>query len=325
MASIFTSNIYLEEPANGDYVGSWDVPVNANLSAIDLAAGQSVGVNLAAGSVTLATSQVRSATLIFTGNLIGNVTVTVPTISSGALISGRFWNVLNNCGNSSSFVVTMASTIAGSIVGVPPFESIGIFLEGSGAGVSAGALRHRGLGRAGSYWDYAGSSIPAWISACTVPPYLLCDGTAFSTAVYPALAIALNGGTLPDARGRYRASLNSGTGRITSGTSTGGVDGNTILATGGAQTTLLTSQNVPLVPIVLTDPTHTHSLITNYIGTYNGANADVTGGNTGGSFRSGVTSASATGITVTAGNAVPTNTTNLPPTYVGGLTFVRAA
>jgi hypothetical protein len=43
-----------------------------------------------------------------------------------------------------------------------------------------------------------GSSVPSWISECTVPPYLVCDGTAFSSAIYPSLAAII--GPLPDAR-----------------------------------------------------------------------------------------------------------------------------
>jgi hypothetical protein len=60
-------------------------------------------------------------------------------------------------------------------------------------------LRFKNLGGPiGSYWDYAGSSNPAWNSGCTVPPYLNCDGSTFSAATYPSLAVILGSTTLPD-------------------------------------------------------------------------------------------------------------------------------
>ena len=36
MASTFTPNIQLNEPARNDDVGTWDTPVNSNMTLIDL-------------------------------------------------------------------------------------------------------------------------------------------------------------------------------------------------------------------------------------------------------------------------------------------------
>src|SRR6185436_545456 len=170
-------------------------------------------------------------------------------------------------------------------------------------------------------------SVPRWVSGCSIPPYLNCDGTAFSSAAFPALADILGGTTLPDARGRYRATLNQGQSRITTGTSLGGIDGNTLLASGGAQVTTLSSDNLPPVPI--TDPGHKHTITSS-----NGLNSpsaagqaplsNVNVGSTGTATTAlGVTNWSTTGIT--AGSTSPANFSRLPPSYIGGITMIRSA
>jgi len=148
-----------------------------------------------------------------------------------------------------------------------------------------------GLGRVGTYWDYAGSSVPAWVSGCTTPPYLNCDGTTFSSATYPQLTVILGGTTLPDSKGRARFTLNQGSGRITS---SGGIDGNTAYASGGVQTNTLSATNLPSLA-------HTHQI------------AQLTGASW----------ANFTNSQDPGGTSVPFG--NVPPGYVGGLTLIRAA
>lgn len=316
MASQFSPNLSIEEPASGDYPGAWAAPVNSNMNTIDAALGTIQSISLAAGSVTLSTAQTRSAALIFSGALPSNVTVTIPSLSSApaTTISGRFFTVENQCSNSSAFIVTLKSTVAGQqVICIPPYEVTDVLLEGTNSS-QAGSVKFRNLGRVGSFWDYAGSSVPAWNDGCTVPPYLNCDGTTFSSATYPALATILGGTTLPDSKGRVRATLNQGTSRLLS--SNGGVNGNTNLSAGGVDATTLSSLNIPPVPV--TDPTHTHT-----IGTFSNANltVGVTPVLTTGSGS--ISGAATTGIT--AGSTSPTSFTNMPPAYVGGITLIRAA
>lgn len=321
MASTFTPNISIEKPANGDFVGTWDVPVNANMSAIDLAFGQAQSINLAAGSVTLSTAQARSVNLIFTGNLLGNVTVTIPGLSSapGTTVSGRFYTVQNQCGNSSAFTVTLATTVAGSqAIGVPPYAPTDILIEGTG-GVNVGSIKFRSLGPVGSYWDYAGSSSPAWLAACSIPPWIYCNGQAFSSAAYPALALLLNATNVPDLRGRYRATINDGSARITSGASTGGIDGNTIFSAGGSQTTTLSSQHIPRT--ALSDPGHSH--VIQYQATSAQSGGGVSNTILGGAGATTNSCSATTGITI--GNTTTDNFSNLPPSIITGMTFIRAA
>jgi hypothetical protein len=324
MASTFTSNLGVEKPGAGDYVGTWDSPVNSDFDVFDQAAGTIQAIDLSGGSVILSTTQIRSANLKFIGALPSNVTVTVSALSSapGTTISGRSWIMQSQCSNSSAYTITVASTVAGQkTICMPHYNPMSILLEGTNSS-EAGSVKFANLPMVGTFWDFIGSSVPNWVSGCTVPPYLNCDGTSFSSATYPALATILGGTTLPDSRGRFRATLNQSQSRITSGSSTGGVDGNTNLSAGGAQTTTLSSQNMP--SILITDPGHNHptssgaSYVTN-------ASSVASISITGGGAALGISSARTATTGITAGSTSPTNFSNIPPAYIGGLTLVRSA
>src|SRR5262245_47674118 len=235
MASTFSPNVNLEEPARGDDVGTWDVPVNNNSTLLDLLIGASTGFGLTGANVVLNAAQYSCANIVFTSTatLGANVTVTFPT-------SFKKPYTIQHLGNGSSqFTITLTTTAAGGqVIACPPGQPFDIVNDGTN-------IKFKNFGPPiGGYWDYVGSSVPAWVSGCTVPPYLYCNGGTFSSGTYPALAMMI-GTTLPDLRGRVRAYFNDGTGRITSGSSTGGVDGNTLFASGGAQTTSLSSLHLP--------------------------------------------------------------------------------
>jgi hypothetical protein len=175
--------------------------------------------------------------------------------------------------------------------------------------------RFRGLPPVGTYWDYGGSSVPAWVVACTIPPYLNCDGTAFSSVTYPNLANALGGTTLPDARGGTRFALNQGTGRLS-----GAIDGNAFLNRGGNSNIALGQINMPNYSLTVNDPGHHHQYV----------KVTSVGGVTGGagtnqySVSTQDTSTETTGITVDSGGS-GTMFPVLNPGYVGGITMIRAA
>lgn len=321
MASTYTSNLAVEKPGSGDYVGTWDTPVNSDFDVFDQAIGTTVTIGTSAGSLTISQSQARCASLIFNGTLAANVVVTIPGLSSapGTTVSGKGYTVQNQCANSSAYLVTIASTVTGSqYISLPPYEVVDILVEGTGS-TNAGSVKFRNLGRVGTFWDYAGSSVPIWVSpGCLIPPYLNCDGTTFSSGTYPALALVLGGTTLPDSRGRFRATLNQGQSRITSGSSTGGVDGNTNLSGGGSQTTTLSSQNVPPAPV--TDPGHTHTILS-----ASGAGNLVGGGAFPGNLALYAQTSSLAYTSITVGSTSPTNFSNIPPAYIGGITMIRSA
>lgn len=310
MVSTYTPNIQLEEPARGDYVGTWDTPVNANMTLLDLVTGGITTISLNNSPVTLASAQYQCKQITFNSTLTGNVTITFPTSFK------KSYEIQNVCTGSSAFVVTLQTTAAGGqAVGVPFGETIEVFNDGTN-------IKFKNLGRIGEYLDMAVSTVPAWITACTVPPYLNCNGTTFSSATYPQLTVILGGTTLPDARGRFRAVLNQTTTRLMS--SNGGVDGNTILASGGRDSVTIKSSMLPS-SIPYNDAGHYHGI----------ADVAISGTGGAGTFRpwpsnaAGVTTTTNTvGITInpsTGATGTDGITAITPPAYIGGITMIRAA
>jgi len=311
MVSTFSPNIDLEKPGRGDDIGTWDTPVNSNMSIIDSKLGTVQSISLAGGSITLSNTQAQSAFLNFNGVLPSNVTVTIPGLSSapGTTVSGYFYTVQNQCAASSAYTVTIATTVAGQqSIGIPPFECVDIMVEGTGSS-QAGSIKFRSLGRIGTFWDYGGSSVPNWVSACSLPPYLNCDGTTFSSASYPALTVILGGTTLPDSKGRFRATLNQGSGRLTDG-----VNANTNLAGGGTQ--YIARANLPSTTVNIT--------LSNGTGTPTAPDASQAQNTavSGGTIAVYTTNRFGT---VTGSFTLGGDTGYAPPSYVGGITMIRAA
>ncbi len=234
MVSTFTPNIQLEEPARGDQVGVWDTPINNNETLTDLVVGGITTISLNNSPIVLAAAQFQSKGITFNSTLTGSVTITFPSSFK------KSYEIQNLCTGSSAFVITLATTAAGGqAICCPPGEIIDCVNDGTN-------IKFKNLGRIGSLMDWVGSSVPAWVSGCTVAPYLNCDGTAFSSATFPQLAMFLGGTTLPDRRGNVRYTLNQGTGRLTK--ALGGLDGNTNLSLKTTQVTLGTSNLPPYTP-----------------------------------------------------------------------------
>lgn len=297
--STFTSARNLELVARGDDVGIWDTPTNSNWTVVDNAIGGISVIPLNNSNVTLNAAQAGSAMITFNSTLTGSVNITFPSTITG------FYTIQNVCTGSSAFTVTLQTTVSGGqAIGAMPGTPFDILNDGTN-------IKFKSLERVGTYWDYAGSSVPAWVSICTVPPYLNCDGTTFASSTFPILATIFGGTTLPDARGRFRGALNQGTARLTS---SAGLDGNTIYTSGGG-VTVLSSQNMP--PILITDPGHIHGI----------GDATIVGSGGAGDVRAGagtvaVSCSATTGIS--AGSTSPTSFNAIPPAYVGGLTLIRA-
>jgi microcystin-dependent protein len=319
MVDPVTPNLGLAVPIRGTDTGTWDVPVNGDFTIIDSMIGGVTSLALSSTPVTLATSQAQNSIIRLTGTLLANVSITVPSIYTS-------WTIDNQLLNSpSSFCAILVSTSGTNQIGLPPSIQ-DVFYDGT-------SLRYKNLGQVGEYWDYAANVIPTWVGASTIQPYLNCNGVAFSSATYPILTNLLGGTTTPDARGRARYALNSGTGRITTGGA--GVDGNTIFAGGGSNGITLSAANIPSL----------NSAGSNSI-TVNANNSGLNLAATGGSV---FTSGGATGvanaspattnnswvnlaaisgtntINVTYSNGALTSLTNAAAGYVGGITMIRAA
>lgn len=228
MPDPLTANKFLAQPTRGSDVGVWDTPMNANSGIIDNSFGGATVIALSNSNVTLSPSQYQCFYIALNGTLSANVTLTFPggvgsfyIISHGALTTG------------SSFTVTMQTTAAGAgVIGIPPGEQSHIGISGLAA-----TPLYLGLPHVGSYWHVGCGGVPAWVSACTTPPYLNCNGASFSSAAYPQLATYLGGNTLPDVRGRALFALDQGTGR----------NGGVFLGGGGSAQTTISQANLPNV------------------------------------------------------------------------------
>jgi|SRR5882724_2486009 len=299
MVSVFTPNIQLENPAFGDQVGTWDVPVDSNWTILDRVLGGINTIPLNNTNVILASSQYQCKTIIFNSTLTGSVTITFPT----SFVKG--YEILNQCTGSSAFTVTLTTTAAGGQVICAP---VGEFHDVNNTGTN---MVFKSLHRVGRYWDYAGSSIPAWVSGCTVPPYLNCDGSTFSATTYPALAVILDSTTLPDTRGRSRFTLTQTTSRIT--TAISGINGATRFAAGG-------NESMQQHNHTITDPghTHVHNAAANQSAVVRSALAVSAASPGAGTINTAVTG-------ISANNTGGGGSQNMPPTYIGGLTMIRAA
>jgi hypothetical protein len=101
----FTGNKNLELPANGSYVGFWNVPMNGDMTIIDSALGGVATLTTLSGAYTLAVADYQPLILNVTGTLTANVTYTIP---SGV---GGQWIVSNQ--TTGAFTVTFTTGAVG--------------------------------------------------------------------------------------------------------------------------------------------------------------------------------------------------------------------
>lgn len=326
-----TGNVGLEVPTTGSEVGTWGSnALNPDFVAIDGLLAGAVTISLSNVPVTLTAPtgksiapsagpvQSQNKMLTFTGTLTANVTVTLP-------LPGHYLIDNQTVGN---FVITLrGATAATRVIGLPPGFCGSIFNDGSN-------VKFIDLGKTGTKEHWVGlTAMPAWVNACTVKPYLLCDGTdTYLIADYPALGNMLgstfggNGATtfaVPDTRGRVSLPYDS-TGRIT--TAGCGIDGAALNASGGTQNVTLIRSDLPntSVTVTITDPGHTHVMnVQSASGFQPGAGANA--------VQSPVppglsTASSTTGITAAFnlnGSVTQTNVRNVQPSIVTGIDVIK--
>jgi hypothetical protein len=117
-----TTNKLLTEPANGSL--NWDVPLNANFTAIDQALGSSTTLNPTSGSTTLSSGTYIPLIIKIANNEpASNVTYTVP---SGV---GGQWIVVNQYTGSKT--ITFASGGGGASVTVPNNAQTAVISDGT--------------------------------------------------------------------------------------------------------------------------------------------------------------------------------------------------
>lgn len=319
MADPTTVNIALAVPLHGSNVDTWDVPLNTDFTAIDGFFGGVQTISVSSTPVTLTSptgtvtpsagpSQSQNAVLVFTGTLTANVQVTLPL--PGPIIVTNL--------TTGAFVLSFRAAGVGEIIAVDQGISQRIYNDGTN-------VRFVDLPPIGSYLDIAQSTVPAWITTCTKPPFLLCNGGTFSAVTYPYLNTKLGGNTLPDLRGVSRYTLNQGTSRLT--TAGSGLDGDTLFAIKSTQSrTLLTANLPPYTPA---------GNIANGTITINGVAMNISGfnnnnGGGGGAFAVGSTAASLSASQATSTfSGTAQGGTSTPIGLIGtgviaGITLIRA-
>lgn len=334
MADPQTANIGIYQPTRGSDAGVWDSPVNANSGALDSLFANVATIGLTNAPVTLTTPpnsgaswagpyQSQSALIKLTGAITANCAVTIPR--AGYYI---FWNQCTS-GSSGylagaqpgSFYVTLTGG-AGKVIGVPPGKKCHVFFDGTD-------MDFVNVPDPGTAYDLHGlTALPSWMTACTVLPYLIKDGTIYNNSAYPNLAsYLLNtfGGTLgltfavPDELARARVGYDTtGTGRLT--TAISGVNGQTMGSAGGDQNMFAhTHANT------VNDPEHFHSFNNgNALGDSNAGQGNLfTSGTSVAIYKANTTAAAKTNISVTIDPAGAGVAQNVQPSIVSFLPLIK--
>lgn len=323
MAEPQTVNAGLIVPNTGDLVDTWgNLALNPDFVAVDgyLCGVQTISATNAPITLTSPAgfvptpgggpTQAQNRVLRFTGALSANVPVTLP-------LPGSY--IIENL-TTGNFVLSFQGATATEVVGTPQGERVEIYNDGAN-------VRFVNLGRVGAMEMWAGiSAVPAWVAACTVPPYLLCDGTVYNYSAFPYLGPRLAGafggngittfGT-PDMRGRVPLAYDGTGTRIT--VAGCGINGQTLGASADNQSVTLGITQIPAHNHGVTDPGHQHGRQA-----FNPSGAGINmGGSNGGSLGgSSLDNVAFTGISIqSAGGGLPH--ANVQPSIVAGIWVVK--
>lgn len=321
MADPTTSNVLLAVPSRGSDVGTWDVPINGNSTSLDGYLGGVATVSVSNANVTLTAPtgtvtptagpyQSQNRILVFTGAMSANLKVTFP-------LPGEYIIQNQTTGN---FVMTFAGAGAGNVVATPQGSIMKVWNDGTNAWLFKneipGELKFMG----------GISAVPAWVSACTIPPYLLADGSIHNYSTYGALGTLYgsnfggNGITtfgVPDLRGRVPLAYDGTGTRITSAVC--GINGQTLGAAGGEQGHTLITGEIPSHNHGVTDPQHEHSVTIPSGNVYAGGSGYAYSNQP--SFTSYTTAPALTGISIQNTGGGGTHN-NVQPAQVSGIWLV---
>jgi hypothetical protein len=319
-----TVNCGITVPNVGDLVNHWgDQALNPDFVALDGYLGGVQTVALSSTNVTLSVpagftptpsggpTQSQNAVIRATGAITGNVAL---------ILTLPGYMIIENL-TTGNFVLVVTTVNAGQQICIEQGSAQHIYNDGTN-------VRFVNLPPVGTYLDLCLSAVPTWIAACTIPPYLVCNGSTFSAATYPYLNARLGGNTLPDFRGRAPYYLNSATGRLTSGGA--GIDGNTLFAAGGNNG--IVAGQIPAITSSGTNSVTLNSTVSNIV-LSNGLFGGNAGGAGGGiSFNpsptvQGISVTGAPTTNVTSNNTAGAGTTmqNAAPGVVSGIRLIRAA
>lgn len=196
MASIFTPNKHIEEPASGDYVNAWAAPVNANWTLIDTALGGLTTISVtgvAPGNYNLTLAQYQPLNIEFTGTLSADVGYSIPAGVGGIWCVSNATTPLPN-----DFLIFEIA--AGNSIILPPARSL---IVSDGANVYlAQTLTFSRLTDMIANGQVPQSAVTQWESALAISGAQITSGTVPNAAlpnpgVGPGVTIAADPGTTP--------------------------------------------------------------------------------------------------------------------------------
>ena len=308
-------------PTVGSDVSTWGGYLNNNFAYITQMFGTVLSVVLSDGVTTnLSQSQTQNGTIQLTGTLTVQTIVTFPNVSG-------YWNIDNRTVGGYVMITTASGTNA--TIGIPQGKTSQIYVDITS---STPGIKFLNPADPGTYWDYASGTAPAWFAGCTSNgataqlPWITCDGTIYNKSDYLYLFNILgstwggNGATtfaVPDLRNRARVSVFPSTPLLTNAVS--GITGSTVGSSSAAESTTLSTNQIPAHTHTINDPGHLHTFATTAAATGSGPPPF---GSSGGSSTGGTTNSAATGITAanTGGGGAHTN---VQPTAIAGLTFIK--
>lgn len=329
MTEPITTNRSFIVPNTGDLPGAWGTSaLNPNFQSIDTLFGGVTTISLSSTTTILLTvpattgvwpggnpSQSMNALIRFTGAQTGSATIqfTLP----------GFYIVENQCTGTTS-VRLQPSNLTGNCIGAQPGKKQKVFYDGV-------HMDYVDMPDPGTAYDLHinTTTLPPWMTVCTISPYLLKDGSIYSTASYTALAQLLgstyggNGITtfgVPDERARARlgvdtiqAASGATSARVTFAIA--GFTGSLIGAAGGDQRMQShTHSNT------LTDPGHVH-FIKGSSGI--GGVTQIVSGASGLFSEDDKTASATTSITITNANIGTGSSQNMMPSIVSFLPLIK--
>jgi hypothetical protein len=133
MVSTFTTNKNLQKPGNGDYVDTWNVPLNSDMNFIDFALGGTAFFNATAGSQTLTNNILDPYSYIpliiqITGAMSSSVTYTIPAGIGGQWV---VYNQTTDSGGGPYTVRFISGSGTGGIVYIPRSSLTTIICDGT--------------------------------------------------------------------------------------------------------------------------------------------------------------------------------------------------
>lgn len=108
MASSYTTNLHLDQPARGDDVNTWDTPVNGNSGILDNVLGGQSAQAFSSTDITLTVAQAAYFNFVCSGTLSANVKLILPATIGGRRV------VTNNCSGAFTLKVLNGASDAGN-------------------------------------------------------------------------------------------------------------------------------------------------------------------------------------------------------------------